>query len=364
MCGKLFSKVLVDLGNRSYTIFIGKNLLSKSEYLMPLFKHSQVVIVTNEIVAPLHLGKLSKVLENNNCEHFSIILPDGEKNKSLAVLKTIFDEMLKNKIGRDAVLVALGGGVIGDMAGFAAACYQRGINYLQIPTTLLSQVDSSVGGKTAVNHELGKNMIGAFYQPKSVIIDIETLRTLPKREFYSGIAEIIKYGCIADKDFFIWIEKNILELVQREPIILAEAIKRSCKIKAQIVAMDEKESGARALLNFGHTFGHAIENGLGYGQWLHGEAVGCGMVMASKLSVHLGLINKSDEKRIASLIKLAGLPLIWPDWTAKHYLRLMSNDKKIKGKIIYYVVLDSIGKAKLLPLNNEVISAALFKGKL
>ena len=356
----LFSKIKVELGTRSYPISIGNGLLRDDNYLLGSFRNRQVVLVTNEIVEPLHSNKMASFFKKNNIEYLLIVLPDGEKNKSLSVLATIFDQMLKNGINRDAVLIALGGGVIGDMAGFAAACFQRGIDFVQIPTTLLSQVDSSVGGKTAVNHNLGKNMIGAFYQPKEVIIDIETLETLPDREFNSGLAEIIKYGCIVDLDFFIWIEKNIHKLVNRSCNILAEAIKKSCEIKAKIVELDEKENGKRALLNFGHTFGHAIENGLGYGNWLHGEAVGCGMVMASKLSVQLGLISEKDQKRVANLISLAGLPTKWPDWPEEKYFSLMSNDKKIKNKTIYYVVLGEIGEAKLLSVKDKVISEALF----
>ncbi len=360
---ELFSTVNVDLGTRSYPIYIGTGLLSDSELILQIVKGSQVVIVTNEIVAPLYSGRLISALTKHNIEPHLIVLPDGETNKSFEVLKTIFDKMLVNKISRDAVLIALGGGVIGDMAGFAAACFQRGIDFFQIPTTLLAQVDSSVGGKTAVNHELGKNMIGAFYQPKGVIIDIATLDTLPNREFYSGLGEIIKYGCIVDDDFFTWIENNISNLVHRSSEKLSEAIKRSCEIKAEIVALDEKEAGKRAMLNFGHTFGHAIENGLGYGKWLHGEAVGCGMVMASKLSVHLGLLPKRDEERITNLIKIAGLPVVWPDWPGHKYLDLMSNDKKIKNNEIHYVVISSIGKAKLLPIESNVIYEALFGEK-
>ena len=357
---KLFSKIKVDLGTRSYPISIGNGLLHDKNYLLKSFQNRQVVLVTNDIVGPLHSKKMTSFFKNNNIEYMQIVLPDGEKNKSFTILITIFDEMLTKRINRDAVLVALGGGVIGDMAGFAAACFQRGIDFVQIPTTLLSQVDSSVGGKTAVNHELGKNMIGAFYQPKEVIIDIETLETLPNREFHSGLAEIIKYGCIVDSDFFIWIEKNIHHLLDRSSDTLAHAIKKSCEIKAKVVELDEKENGKRALLNFGHTFGHAIENGYGYGHWLHGEAVGCGIVMASKLSVQLGLISKSDESRVTRLIELAGLPTVWPDWPKEKYFKLMSNDKKIKNKTIHYVVLEKIGQAKLLPVNEEIVTEALF----
>ena len=360
MSVKLFSKVQVDLGTRSYPISIGSGLLRDDNFLLGIFYNRQVVLVTNEIVEPLYSKKIEFFFKTNKIEYLPIVLPDGEKNKSFPVLVTIFDEMMKKGINRDAVLVALGGGVIGDMAGFAAACFQRGIDFVQIPTTLLSQVDSSVGGKTAVNHDLGKNMIGAFYQPKEVIIDIETLETLPEREFNSGLAEIIKYGCIVDSDFFVWVEQNIHKLINRSSDVLAQAIKKSCEIKAKVVELDEKETGKRALLNFGHTFGHAIENGLGYGSWLHGEAVGCGMVMATKLSVHLGLINENDEKRVTNLIKLAGLPTVWPDWPKQKYFNLMSNDKKIKNNTVYYVALDNIGEAKLLPVKNEVISEALF----
>lgn len=363
MSVKLFHKIEVELGSRSYPIFIGKDLLFEGEILIKTVKNRKVVIVTNEVIAPLYSKKLSSLLTKNNIKNFLIVLPDGEKNKSFEVLMKIFDEMLVNKINRDAVLLALGGGVIGDMAGFAASCFQRGIDFIQIPTTLLSQVDSSVGGKTAVNHALGKNMIGSFYQPIEVIVDINTLETLPNREFYSGLAEIIKYGCISDKDFFLWIEKNIEKLLSRSSKILAEAIKRSCEIKSKIVELDEKESGKRALLNFGHTFGHCIETGLGYGNWLHGEAVGCGMVMASKLSSHLGLLKRAEEERIKNLIRFAKLPIVWPKWDKKKYFQLMSNDKKIKNEVIHYIVLDCIGKAKQIPIEREIISDALFRAE-
>ncbi|OUW01280.1 MAG: 3-dehydroquinate synthase [Betaproteobacteria bacterium TMED156] len=360
MFEKLYSKINLDLVERSYPIYIGENLLNQSKIIEEEINKRQVVIVTNEVVSPLYSDLLTSICDSNNSEYLLIVLPDGEKNKSISVLVTIFDQMIEKNINRDAVLIALGGGVIGDMAGFAASCYQRGIDFLQIPTTLLSQVDSSVGGKTAVNHKFGKNMIGAFYQPKKVIIDIKTLDTLPDREFVSGIAEIIKYGCIKDRNFFDWIELNIQELLARSPSKLADAIKRSCEIKAEVVALDETESGYRAILNFGHTFGHAIETGLGYGEWLHGEAVGCGMVMASKLSSAVCLLNSTDEQRIKNLINTAGLPVSWPNWDPKRYFGLMSNDKKVKNKLIRYVLLKKIGESTLIPVDDDVVSSALF----
>ena len=280
----------VNLGARSYPIYIGENILGNSDLLLPHIHGNQVVVVSNETVAPLYLDQLIKSVGQPQIE--TIILPDGEKYKTLATLETILNQLLSKHCARDTTLIALGGGVVGDIVGFAAACYQRGINFIQVPTTLLAQVDSSVGGKTGVNHPLGKNMIGAFHQPHCVIADTNTLSTLPSRELSAGLAEVVKYGLIADAEFFTWLEKNMPRLIQMEKQAVAYAIEQSCRCKAEVVASDELEqSGRRALLNLGHTFGHAIETGLGYGQWLHGEAVSCGMVMAAEFSARLGWIS-------------------------------------------------------------------------
>ena len=298
----------VDLGDRSYPIIIGPGTLRESASFTPYIRSRQVLIVTNETVAPLYLEILTDTLG----EHYhleSVILPDGEEYKNLEILNRIFDKLLAERFDRGCTLLALGGGVVGDMTGFAAATYQRGVDFVQVPTTLLSQVDSSVGGKTGVNHALGKNMIGAFHQPRCVVADTETLNTLPDRELSAGLAEVIKYGMINDPEFFTWLEAEMDALMARDPEALAHAIERSCRDKAEVVAADEKESGQRALLNLGHTFGHAIENGMGYGEWLHGEAVGAGMCMAARFSVDLGLIPEADAQRACDLIRRAGLPV-------------------------------------------------------
>jgi 3-dehydroquinate synthase len=288
------------------------------------------------------------------------VLPDGESHKDMTSLMKIFDHLMSAHVDRTATVVALGGGVIGDMAGFAAACYQRGIDFVQVPTTLLSQVDSSVGGKTAINHPLGKNMIGAFYQPRAVMIDMTVLKTLPTREVSAGLAEIIKYGCILDVQFFDWLESNLPALMKGDPIALAYAIERSCQIKAQVVAADERESsGQRALLNFGHTFGHAIEAGLGFGVWLHGEAVGCGMAMAALLSHQLGQLDAPSLSRVVRLIGRAGLPLDPPDWPAQDYLDWMAHDKKSSGGAIRYILLKGLGQAELRAVEAPVVRVAI-----
>ena len=337
----------VDLGARTYPIYIGEDLLSQASLYSKHLSSNDVVIITNETVAPLYLNQICSALENKNIR--SIILPDGESYKNLATMESIFTEMLTNRCARDTTIVALGGGVIGDISGFAAACYQRGINFIQVPTTLLSQVDSSVGGKTGVNHALGKNMIGAFYQPKCVIADIGTLHTLPQRELSAGIAEVIKYGVLGDLEFFEWLEANVKKLVELNNDALMYAIQRSCQCKADIVASDEQEkSGRRALLNLGHTFGHAIETGMGYGNWLHGEAVGCGMVVAAEFSQRIGLISKSDVKKISTLISQANLPTTLPDeLTSDQIIDLMAIDKKVKDGKLHLVLLNSIGDAIL-----------------
>ena len=337
--------LFVDLGDRAYPIFIGEGLLDSSELINPYIYGDQVLIVTNEVVAPLYLEPLFKVLKSNyNVE--KLILPDGEIYKNLEVLNTIFDSLLLNKFNRSATLIALGGGVVGDMTGFAAACYQRGINFLQIPTTLLSQVDSSVGGKTAVNHKLGKNMIGAFYQPECVIIDISLLSTLPDREFKAGLAEVIKYGLIADEEFFFWIEKNINQLLNRDPKSLCIAVEKSCLNKSKIVSKDERENDIRAILNLGHTFGHAIETFFSYKQWLHGEAISVGTTMAAKLSRDLGWINNNDYIRIRDLFLRCNLPVLAPkEVTPDKFLELMSIDKKVIDGNLRLVLLKAIGRA-------------------
>lgn len=317
----------VNLGERSYPICIGQNLLEQSELLTQHIPGNSALIVSNETVAPLYMDAVENSL--SGIRYKTLVLPDGEEHKNLNVLNTIYDCLLQNKLDRNTTLIALGGGVIGDITGFAAASYQRGVHLIQIPTTLLSQVDSSVGGKTAVNHPMGKNMIGAFYQPKAVIADTNTLNTLEDRQLSSGIAEVIKYGLIRDTEFLEWLEQNIDKLLDRDPAALSYAIERSCQNKAEIVAADEKESGQRALLNLGHTFGHAIETGMGYGAWLHGEAVASGMVMAARLSNKLGWISETDVDRIIDIIERANLPVKAPDkMSADKFIDLMSLDKK------------------------------------
>ncbi len=335
----------VDLGERSYPIYIGQKLLSQAELLTRHIAGKQALIVTNETVAPLYLEKVAAMLPAS-IQHHAVILPDGEKYKNLDVLNKIYDALLTHAFDRSVTLIALGGGVIGDMCGFAAATYQRGVNFIQIPTTLLSQVDSSVGGKTGVNHALGKNMIGAFHQPQCVIADTDTLNTLENKELSAGIAEVIKYGILGDEKFFQWLEINVEKILSRDPATLAYAIERSCQNKADIVAADETESGQRALLNLGHTFGHAIETSVGYGGWLHGEAVGTGMLMAADLSARMGWLNKTDVDKIRHLIKRANLPLRPPQNLNKaDFLALMLRDKKSLGGVIRLVLLKKLGHA-------------------
>jgi 3-dehydroquinate synthase len=337
--------VHIDLGERSYDIAIASGLLDSAAAWHGLPKAGAALIVTNDTVAPLYLSRLQQSLAS----HYPVIhvcsLPDGESYKTWDSLNLIFDELLGKACDRKTVLFALGGGVIGDITGFAAACYMRGVPFVQVPTTLLSQVDSSVGGKTAINHPIGKNMIGAFYQPERVVCDLATLQTLPPRELSAGLAEVIKYGPIADMAFLDWIEQHMQELLARDPQALAQAVKRSCEIKAWVVGQDERESGLRAILNFGHTFGHAIEAGLGFGVWLHGEAVGCGMVMAAHLSQRLGLVEMSFVDRLTALIAKAGLPVTGPDLGADVYLHHMRVDKKAEAGDIRFVLIDPPGKA-------------------
>ncbi len=334
----------VNLGERSYPICIGQDLLSQSELITQHIPGNSALIVTNTTVAPLYLQQLEQSL--SGIRYQSLILEDGEEFKNLEVLSSIYDFLLKNRYDRNTTLIALGGGVIGDITGYAAATYQRGVHLIQIPTTLLSQVDSSVGGKTAVNHPLGKNMIGAFYQPRAVIADTATLSTLEDRQLSSGIAEIIKYGLIRDIEFLQWLEENLDRLLDREPEALAYAIERSCKNKAEIVAADEKESGQRALLNLGHTFGHAIETGMGYGVWLHGEAIASGMVMAARLSYTLGWISENDVSRVVNILERANLPVKAPqNMSADRFIELMAIDKKVSDGVLKLVLYKAVGHA-------------------
>jgi 3-dehydroquinate synthase len=336
----------LDLGERSYPIYIDAHTLGRPELLAKHIHSKQVVIVTNETIAPLYLAKLEKLLVDYIVE--TVILPDGEQYKTLEAVSTIIDTLLEKRFNRKATLIALGGGVIGDIGGFAAACYQRGIAFIQVPTTLLAQVDSSVGGKTGVNHILGKNMIGAFYQPQCVIIDIQVLKTLDDRQFSAGLAEVIKYGLIRDKEFFEWLEQNLDLLINRDNDAIAFAIEQSCINKATVVAEDEKESGVRATLNLGHTFGHAIETGVGYGAYLHGEAVAIGTCQAADLSQRLGWLNDEDMARIIELFKRAKLPVKPPkDLTAESFLELMAVDKKNTDGGIRLILLKAIGSATL-----------------
>ncbi|WP_075185430.1 3-dehydroquinate synthase [Teredinibacter haidensis] len=335
----------VELGERSYPIFIGEQLLNCGDYLKPYLSSDQVMLVTNETVDPLYAHKVEALL-GESFRLDKVVLPDGEQFKNLETLNLIFDGLLSKRHNRRTTLVALGGGVIGDMVGFAAASYQRGVNFIQIPTTLLSQVDSSVGGKTGVNHPLGKNMIGAFYQPKSVIIDTDVLATLPDRELSAGLAEVIKYGLIADAEFFSWLEQNMDALLARDSDALAYAIDVSCKTKADIVAKDETESGLRAILNLGHTFGHAIESYMGYGVWVHGEAVGAGMVMACDLSLRLGWIEQSVYDRAIELIEKAKLPIKVPEtMTPDIFMQYMAVDKKVLDGTLRLVLLTGCGES-------------------
>ena len=334
----------VDLGDRSYPIYIGPGLLDRLADLLPALTGKQVLVVTNTTIAPLYLDRVMAGLAGYQAS--SLVLPDGEQYKTLDTLDRIFTELLQQKHSRTTTLIALGGGVIGDITGFAAAAYQRGVDFIQIPTTLLSQVDSSVGGKTGVNHPLGKNMIGAFHQPKAVIADTETLNTLPERELSAGLAEVIKYGFIRDAAFLQWIETNMSTLVERDAQALTYAIKRSCEVKAEVVAADEREGGLRAILNLGHTFGHAIEAAQGYGQWLHGEAVGAGMVMALELSCRMGNLAQEELVRSKSIIAAAGLPVLGPaDMSVDTYLEKMAVDKKNVDARIRLVLLKQMGDA-------------------
>lgn len=342
--------------DRSYLIHIGKGLLARADLLLPHLSQKRVAIVTNTTVAPLYLEPLRSSLEKQGIFSIAIVLPDGEEHKNWQTLNLIFDALLGHRCERKTTLIALGGGVIGDLTGFAAATYLRGVPFVQIPTTLLAQVDSSVGGKTGINHPLGKNMIGAFYQPRVVLTDSATLDTLPDRELRAGMAEVIKYGLIRDAHFFNWLEQNMTKLIARDPDALSKAICRSCAIKAEIVAADEHESGMRSLLNLGHTFGHAIENAMGYGVWLHGEAVAAGTIMAAELSKQLKFISEIDFERIRHIFQLAGLPVIAPKFSPEDYFSLMKLDKKVEGGKMRFILLKRIGEAMM---SHEVPASTL-----
>lgn len=354
--------VKLDLADAPYDIHIGEGLLASVSAILPLLAQPRVAIVTNTTIAPLYLAQLQVQLEQAGVSVLPVILPDGEKYKTWETLNLIFDALLAARCERKTTLIALGGGVIGDMTGFAAAVYQRGVPFIQIPTTLLAQVDSSVGGKTAINHPLGKNMIGAFYQPKLVLADISTLATLPDREFSAGMAEVIKYGLIDDLDFFEWLEGNIDRLMERDADALAFAVERSCQNKARIVAADEKETGQRALLNLGHTFGHAIEAGMGYGVWLHGEAVAAGMMLAVHAAHIQGAISDGDLSRIENLLRKAALPVVAPALGEDRYLELMAQDKKVDAGKIKFILLERLGQSFIGELPQEVVRQALRAG--
>jgi 3-dehydroquinate synthase len=341
----------IDLGARSYPILIGAGLLDQEATFARLPAGTSALVVSNTTIAPLYLERLSATLGKQYKRIHQLCLPDGEAFKTWETLNLIFDALLSHGCDRKTVLFALGGGVIGDMTGFAAASYMRGVPFVQVPTTLLAQVDSSVGGKTGINHPMGKNMVGAFYQPLLVVCDLDALKTLPQRELSAGLAEVIKYGPIADSAFFGWLEANLEALLARDPAALAHAVKRSCEIKAWVVGQDERESGLRAILNFGHTFGHAIEAGLGYGTWLHGEAVGAGMVMAAQLSLELGLVEAVFVQRLVALVRRAGLPTVAPmlsdEDNAGRYLEWMRGDKKAHDGEMVFVLLDGPSRACL-----------------
>jgi 3-dehydroquinate synthase len=331
----------VNLGDRSYPIIVGQGLLDGGFDLSSFVKGDDCLIVSNETVAPLYRDRLLPNLAGKNVNSFE--LPDGESHKTVATMQTILDQLVQNGANRDTSVLALGGGVVGDIAGFAAACYMRGVAFIQVPTTLLAQVDSSVGGKTGVNHSAGKNLIGAFYQPQVVMIDTDTLASLPDRELRAGLAEVIKYGAICDIDFLAWLEDNLDALLDKESAALAYAIQRSCELKAEVVAEDEREAGRRAILNFGHTFGHAIENRLGYGEWLHGEAVAAGMVMAAELSN----VDAAEVERLRSLLLRAGLPIAPPPIEDADWMRAMGMDKKVQQNKLRFVLLKGLGDAHL-----------------
>ena len=353
-------ELTVHTPSHSYPIIIGRHLLDQAaDLLKPYLKHSAVVI-TNDTVASLYLDKLNQQLDQLGIQHFSIVLPDGEAYKDWQSLNQIFDRLMEQHAERKTTLLALGGGVIGDMVGFAAACYQRGVPFVQIPTTLLSQVDSSVGGKTAINHPLGKNMIGAFYQPQIVLADLSSLSTLPPREFSAGMAEVIKYGLLGDADFIGWLEDNMSALMSQEETVLAQAVEHCCRMKAEIVASDEKEQGIRAWLNLGHTFGHAIEAEMGYGVWLHGEAVAAGIVLACRLSEQLGQISAADTERVIRLLQQANLPTEPPRFAFDRWLEHMQHDKKVSSGVMQFITLERLGRAAITSISQpELLRATL-----
>ncbi len=335
----------VELGERSYPIHIGSGLLRRPELLLPHLPGKRTAIVTNSTIAPLYLDSLLGLLQSGGVDAVPIVLPDGEQYKNTETLGKVYDALLASRCERDTPLIALGGGVIGDLTGFAAATYLRGVPFIQVPTTLLAQVDSSVGGKTGINHPLGKNMIGAFYQPRVVLADVDTLNTLPDQQLRAGIAEVIKYGLIRDVPFLEWLESNMEKLLVRDAEALQYAVERSCRNKAEVVGADERESSERALLNLGHTFGHAIETGMGYGAWLHGEAVAAGTAMAADLSQRLGWISAQDVLRVRRLLERAGLPVVAPAFGTGKYLDLMGLDKKVTGGKMRFVLLRGLGHA-------------------
>jgi 3-dehydroquinate synthase len=353
----------VDLGNRSYPIYIGSDLIDQSGLFSACEKSTSIYIVTNTTVAPLYAGRLTKTLETYGKPVRTITLPDGESYKDWKNLQLIFDDLLKFGADRQTMLIALGGGVVGDMTGFAAASFMRGVRFIQVPTTLLAQVDSSVGGKTGINHPLGKNMIGAFHQPVAVIADLNTLKTLPPRELSAGLAEVVKHGAIADAQFLDWIEVNAEALLACDTNAMGHAVLRSCEIKSAVVSADEREGGIRATLNFGHTFGHAIEAGMGYGEWLHGEAVGCGMVMGADLSCRLNFISQAELERLTKIIKSMNLPTAPPKFGVVRFMDLMQVDKKTEGGQIRYVILEKIGKAQIKSVpDTQVIETLVATG--
>ena len=355
--------VPIQLEDRSYNIHIGSGLLNDAASFDGLPKAATALVVSNSVVAPLYLEQLLRMLRQRHATVHTVVLEDGEATKTWDSLNQIFEGLLSKACDRKTVLYALGGGVVGDMTGFAAACYMRGVPFVQVPTTLLAQVDSSVGGKTAINHPLGKNMIGAFYQPLRVICDLDTLKTLPPRELSAGLAEVIKYGPIVDMAFLDWVEANLDALMACDPEAMAYAVKRSCEIKADVVSQDEREGGLRAILNFGHTFGHAIEAGMGYGAWLHGEGVGCGMVMAAMLSQKMGLVDQSFVDRLTRIVKRAGLPTVAPVLDAEdnvgRYLELMRVDKKADAGQIQFVLVNGQGKATVGPAPDALVAEVI-----
>ncbi len=357
MDSSISNNVPIELGERRYEILIGSGLIGEAATFEGLPKGSSALIVSNQIVAPLYADKLAAALSHARIGQ--LVLPDGEVHKDWKTLSLVFDRLLDDAFDRKTVLYALGGGVVGDMTGFAAACYMRGVPYVQIPTTLLAQVDSSVGGKTAINHPAGKNMIGAFYQPLRVVADLDTLETLPPREIAAGLAEVIKYGPIADDGFLGWLEANLDALLRLDKAALAHAVRRSCEIKAWVVGQDEREAGLRAILNFGHTFGHAIESALGYGEWLHGEAVGCGMVMAADLSHRMGFIDESYLQRITRLVHRAGLPISAPALGASTYIELMRVDKKADAGKLQFVLIESPGRAGVHGVDERLLAEVI-----